>query len=180
MASSAAGAAWTSTRDEGFRAAEPEGERRAVVLPPRARRAVGHPGRALGARARSSRPASPTTASGAARTAAARSATRRVLLVRHRGEHRIADAFCGVDHLLDVGQGRRALALSRPRRSRRRRRPRERAASAAPRARERAPSDRAARADEERDAPVGRLDERARGRVARARAPMTSAVIGQV
>jgi hypothetical protein len=25
---------------------------------------------------------------------------RRVLLVRHRGEHRIADAFCGVDHLL--------------------------------------------------------------------------------
>jgi hypothetical protein len=25
---------------------------------------------------------------------------RRVLLVRHRGEHRIADAFCGTDHLL--------------------------------------------------------------------------------
>ena len=25
---------------------------------------------------------------------------RRVLLVRHRGEHRIPDAFCGVDHLL--------------------------------------------------------------------------------
>jgi hypothetical protein len=24
-----------------------------------------------------------------------------VLLVRHRGEHRIADDFCGVDHLLD-------------------------------------------------------------------------------
>lgn len=25
----------------------------------------------------------------------------RVLLVRHRGEHRIADALCGVDHLLE-------------------------------------------------------------------------------
>ena len=25
----------------------------------------------------------------------------RVLLVRHRGEHRIADAFCGPDHLLE-------------------------------------------------------------------------------
>ena len=25
---------------------------------------------------------------------------RRVLLVRHRGEHRIADAFCELDHLL--------------------------------------------------------------------------------
>jgi len=24
----------------------------------------------------------------------------RVVLVRHRGEHRIADAFCGADHLL--------------------------------------------------------------------------------
>jgi hypothetical protein len=24
-----------------------------------------------------------------------------VLLVRHRGEHRIADAFCGTDHLLE-------------------------------------------------------------------------------
>ena len=26
---------------------------------------------------------------------------RRVLLVRHRGEHRIADTFCNPDHLLD-------------------------------------------------------------------------------
>ncbi len=25
----------------------------------------------------------------------------RVLLVRHRGEHRIADAFCGVEHLVE-------------------------------------------------------------------------------
>ena len=45
------------------------------LLPPRARRAVGDPGRALGARARSCSPASPTTASAAARTAAARWAT---------------------------------------------------------------------------------------------------------
>jgi hypothetical protein len=26
---------------------------------------------------------------------------KRVLLVRHRGEHRIADTFCGTEHLLD-------------------------------------------------------------------------------
>ncbi len=25
----------------------------------------------------------------------------RVLLVRHRGEHRIADAFCSVDHMVE-------------------------------------------------------------------------------
>jgi hypothetical protein len=25
---------------------------------------------------------------------------RRVLLIRHRGEHRIGDAFCGIEHLL--------------------------------------------------------------------------------
>jgi hypothetical protein len=30
---------------------------------------------------------------------------RRVLLVRHRGDHRIADAFCGVDHLLVWAKG---------------------------------------------------------------------------
>jgi hypothetical protein len=24
-----------------------------------------------------------------------------ILLVRHRGEHRVADYFCGVDHLLE-------------------------------------------------------------------------------
>jgi hypothetical protein len=29
----------------------------------------------------------------------------RVLVVRHRGAHRIADAFCRVDHLLDWAKG---------------------------------------------------------------------------
>ena len=45
------------------------------LLPPRARRAVGHPGRPLGSRDDPARPASPTTAWAAARTAAARWAT---------------------------------------------------------------------------------------------------------
>jgi len=29
----------------------------------------------------------------------------RVLVVRHRGQHRIADAFCRLDHLLDWAKG---------------------------------------------------------------------------
>ena len=88
-------------RDEGFRAAEPEGERKAAfcrlehVVPWVIQGAHWEPG------THPARPASPTTASGAARTAAAPLGDRRVLLVRHRGEHRIADAFCGVDHLLE-------------------------------------------------------------------------------
>ena len=35
----------------------------------------------------------------------------RVLLVRHRGEHRIADGFCSVDHLRALGRRRRSLAV---------------------------------------------------------------------
>jgi hypothetical protein len=72
--------------DEGFRAAEPEGERKAAfcrlehVVPWAIQGA--HDG--LGRCAHCGGPLG----------------DRRVLLVRHRGEHRIADAFCGVDHLL--------------------------------------------------------------------------------
>ena len=75
---------------------------RGDVLPPGAHRAVGHPGRALGGRASS--PASiPTTVTGSGRCAhcTAPLDDTYVLLVRHRGEHRIADAFCNPDHLLD-------------------------------------------------------------------------------
>ena len=49
----------------------------------------------------------------AAPTAAPSSATSACSLVRHRGEHRIADDFCSVDHLLRMGEGGRALALRR-------------------------------------------------------------------
>ena len=95
----------------------------------------------------------------------------RVLLVRHRGEHRIADAFCRLDHLLDWAKaggrygrlGRRRPAVERSRRS---------AASERARAPRR-------RADEERRAPVGGLDDRAGAPLPIAR-PTTSAVIGHV
>ena len=85
--------------DEGFRASEPEGERKAAfcrlehVVP------VGHPGRPLGA-GDDLRPGEPDDGLGRCAHCGGPLGDRRVLLVRHRGEHRIADAFCGVDHLL--------------------------------------------------------------------------------
>jgi hypothetical protein len=59
---------------DGFRAAEPVGERKAIFC----RLGLGrcaHCGEELD--------------------------DGRVLLIRHRGEHRIADAFCGTDHLFE-------------------------------------------------------------------------------
>ncbi len=83
--------------DSGFRAAEPAGERRAAfcrlehVVPWVIQGAHWDPGtlqeadeNGLGRCAACARPVGDTA----------------VLLVRHRGEHRIGDAFCGVDHLL--------------------------------------------------------------------------------
>ena len=61
-------------RDEGFRAAEPAGERARRVLPAGARGAVGDAGRALGRRAHR-RPPTPTAGWASAPTAAKRSAT---------------------------------------------------------------------------------------------------------
>ncbi len=90
----------TVDEDEGFRACEPEGDRRAVfcrlehIVPWAIRGAHwqpgsilgdGDPGEGLGRCVRCGRPLGPA----------------RVLLVRHRGEHRIGDAFCGVEHLLE-------------------------------------------------------------------------------
>ncbi|MFL5847130.1 MAG: hypothetical protein ACJ762_20825 [Solirubrobacteraceae bacterium] len=86
--------------DDGFRACEPVGERRAVfcrlehVVPWVIQGAHWSPGsilaedddsEALGACVRCGRDLD----------------DRRVLLVRHRGPHRIADAFCGPEHLLE-------------------------------------------------------------------------------
>ena len=86
----------------GFRAAEPEGERRAAfcrlehVVPWVIQGAHWEPGgyegmgtgdhaNGLGRCAHCAQPVGDAV----------------VLLVRHRGEHRIGDAFCGTDHLLE-------------------------------------------------------------------------------
>jgi hypothetical protein len=87
--------------EDGFRAFEPAGERRAVfcrlehVTPWAIQGAYWSAGaldpRELGAQAEPDTCAHCGEALGEAH----------VLLVRHRGEHRIADAFCGVQHLLE-------------------------------------------------------------------------------
>jgi hypothetical protein len=84
--------------DNGFRVAEPVGERRAVfcrlehVVPWVIRGARWEPGRIV-------RPDEPDDALGRCALCGGELGDRRVLVVRHRGEHRIADAFCGLEHL---------------------------------------------------------------------------------
>jgi hypothetical protein len=86
--------------DEGFRAAEPEGERRAVfcrlehIVPWVMHGARWEPGRLLD-------DGDDGVAVGVCAQCGDDLGDTRVLLVRHRGEHRIADAFCRVDHLHD-------------------------------------------------------------------------------
>jgi hypothetical protein len=85
--------------DEGFRAAEPEGERRAAfcrlehIVPWILQGAHWEPGRLTAA--------GDGVALGVCAQCGEDLGDTRVLLVRHRGEHRIGDAFCGVEHLLD-------------------------------------------------------------------------------
>ncbi len=85
--------------DEGFRAAEEAGERLAAFC--RLEHVV--PWAMQGPHWRAgtlpARPREEAALSACAECGVAVDETR-VLLVRHRGEHRIADAFCGVDHLL--------------------------------------------------------------------------------
>jgi hypothetical protein len=84
---------------DGFRLAEPEGERKAVfcrlehVVPWVMRGAHWSPGRIVA-------DGEPDDALGRCADCGEALGDRRVLLVRHRGEHRIADAFCRLDHLL--------------------------------------------------------------------------------
>lgn len=86
--------------DEGHRLTEPEGERRAAfcrlehVVPWVMQGAHWSPGSFLG---------EDDAGDGLGRCVQCgeRLGARRVMLVRHRGEHRIGDAFCGVDHLLE-------------------------------------------------------------------------------
>jgi hypothetical protein len=99
---SASVCSWCGTRvaaDEGYRATEPEGSRRAAfcrlehIVPWVLQGAHWEPGTHLV-------PGDADDALGRCVQCGDRLGPRRVLLVRHRGEHRIGDAFCGVDHLL--------------------------------------------------------------------------------
>lgn len=86
-------------RDEGYRAAEEAGERRAVFcrlehVVPWAIQGPHWDAGSLGEAV----PADPALARCA--QCGAELDDTRVVLVRHRGEHRIPDAFCGSDHLL--------------------------------------------------------------------------------
>src|SRR3954465_10384061 len=83
-------------RDEGFRATEPEGERRAAfcrlehVVPWAIQGAHWEPG--TGDRSQ---------ATGDCAHCDSELGDVYVLLVRHRGDHRIPDAFCSVGHLAE-------------------------------------------------------------------------------
>jgi hypothetical protein len=86
-------------RDDGFRATEPEGDRRATFC--RLEHVV--PWAMQGAHWEPGTPADPAFDDpGLERCAECDRPVgdRRVVIVRHRGEHRIPDAFCGVEHLL--------------------------------------------------------------------------------
>jgi hypothetical protein len=84
--------------DDGFRAYEPAGERRAAfcrlehVVPWSIQGAHWEVGEI---------PELPTLDDGECSQCGAELTDAHVLLIRHRGEHRVADGFCGVDHLTE-------------------------------------------------------------------------------
>jgi hypothetical protein len=85
--------------DEGFRAIEPAGERWAAfcrlehIVPWAIQGAHWEAGRLL-------EPDDPDDALGRCAHCATGLDDGRILLVRHRGDHRIVDGFCGSEHLL--------------------------------------------------------------------------------
>jgi hypothetical protein len=84
--------------DDGFRAYEPAGERRAVFC--RLEHLI--PWSIQGAHWEAGELTEPPSLDEGARTCShcgAELAEAHVLLVRHRGEHRVVDAFCSVDHM---------------------------------------------------------------------------------
>jgi hypothetical protein len=84
--------------DDGFRAYEPAGERRAAFC--RLEHVV--PWSIQGAHWEAGEiPGLPTLEDGRCSQCGAELTDAHVLLIRHRGEHRVADAFCGVDHLTE-------------------------------------------------------------------------------
>jgi hypothetical protein len=103
MASAAEPCSWCGERvepDNGFRACEPEGEKRAVfcrlehVVPWIIQGAHWSPGTALEAD-------DDPDGRGACVRCGAELGEQRVILIRHRGEHRIGDTFCTTEHLLE-------------------------------------------------------------------------------
>jgi hypothetical protein len=86
--------------DDGFRVAEPDGERRATfcrlehVVPWIIQGADWQPGRIVDDE-------DDDAALGVCALCGEELGDGRVLVVRHRGAHRIADGFCRLDHLLD-------------------------------------------------------------------------------
>jgi hypothetical protein len=86
--------------DDGFRAYEPAGDRRATfcrlehLVPWRIQGAIWEPGETPD-------PAKLGDERRRCSLCDAELGDVRVLLVRHRGEHRIADAFCSVEHMAD-------------------------------------------------------------------------------
>lgn len=86
--------------DDGFRASEPAGERRAVFC--RLEHVV--PWAIQGGHWEAGTPAEPPAPDEAPATCAhcgLQLGDVQVVLVRHRGEHRIPDHFCSVDHMLE-------------------------------------------------------------------------------
>jgi hypothetical protein len=85
--------------DDGFRVAEPDAERRAVfcrlehVVPWVMQGAFWEPGLPV-------QPPPPGIDLAACAECGAELDDARIVLVRHRGEHRVGDAFCGADHLM--------------------------------------------------------------------------------
>jgi hypothetical protein len=98
---------WCATvvpRDDGFRVAEPEAERKAAFC--RLEHVV--PWIIQGPRwstGRIVRNGEPDDALGRCALCGGELGAERVLVVRHRGDHRIADAFCRLDHLLEWAKG---------------------------------------------------------------------------
>lgn len=87
-------------RDDGYRLAEPAGERRATFC--RLEHVV--PWALQGAHWEAGGVAEPSGLDDELESCAACGEPlpdTQLLLVRHRGEHRVPDAFCSVDHLLD-------------------------------------------------------------------------------
>jgi hypothetical protein len=98
--------------DDGFRAYEPAGERRAVFcrlehLIPWSIQGAHWEAGVLPEGAPQAKPRSdpisggPTLGATNCSHCGAELGDAHVLLVRHRGEHRVADAFCGVDHMAE-------------------------------------------------------------------------------
>jgi hypothetical protein len=90
--------------DDGFRVAEPEGEHRATfcrlehIVPWIMQGAEWEPGRIVPA-------GDPDDALGRCAQCGDPLGDSRILVVRHRGQHRIGDAFCRLEHVLDWAKG---------------------------------------------------------------------------